>query len=225
MTVMPQPSAMPEPEAQLAPEPKPMPVPSPPLSPGHPRIYDVRFAVPGGRFFRRPYHGVALSDEAIAWIVDARTDTAPLSDIVSVHLETAGTPQFVVKQCKIVFANGVPLTVTNIDASGRPDEKMTVLYRDFVHDLHVTLAARPANAVRFTAGLAPWRYKLLLVTAIFAGLLFVVTPLVLLALWPDLNTLGLLAAGVGLCWPLAIMLRNNKPRDYTPDRLPEELLA
>ena len=217
-------AAMPQP---ATPPPIPIPV-SPPLAPlssGHPRIYDVRFAVPGGRFFRRPYHGVALSDDAIAWMVEERTDSAPLDSIAAVHLDTAGTPQFVIKQCKITFANGVPLTVSNINSTGRPDDKMTPVYRDFVRDLHATLAARHQDGVHYTAGLAPWRYKGLFVTSIVAGLMFVATPLVLLAIEADLTTLGLLAAGVGLCWPLAIMLRNNKPRDYTPDRLPEELLA
>lgn len=196
-----------------------------PAPPGNPRTYDVCYAVPGGRFFRRPYHGFTLSDDAIAYAIDDRPCTAPLANIVAVHLQTAGAPQSVINQCTITFADGVPFTVSTINSSGMPDSKQLPIYADFVRDLHARLAARGPSGIRFTAGLPPWRYNGLFVASIVAGLLFVGGPLVILAVWADLAALGFLAGGVALCWPLAIMLMKNKPHDYAPDQLPAELLS
>jgi len=58
-----------------------------------------------------------------------------------------------------------------------------------------------------------------------AGLLFIVTPLGLLMVTGDLHILIPMAMGLSLCWPLTRLMMNNTPRDYSPDRLPEELLS
>jgi hypothetical protein len=142
-------------------------------------------------------------------------------------LQTAalGNQQRVIDQCRIEFVNGTKLLVTNCTSSGLPDPAQTPRYRAFVRDLHARRALRESGTIRFTAGMAQWRYKGLFVTMIVAGLLFIATPFVLVMVTGDWQ--GLIVAGMGimLCWPFTKMLMNNAPRDYTPDSLPDELLS
>jgi len=97
--------------------------------------------------------------------------------------------------------------------------------RDFVRDFHARLTTHGCAAIRFTAGMAQWRYRMLFGTVIVAALLFIVTPIGLLLVTGDLHILIPMAMGLSLCWPLTRLMMNNTPRDYTPDRLPEELLS
>jgi hypothetical protein len=194
-----------------------------------PRSYDVYFSAPGGsRFFsRNPNHGIAVADSGITWTADGRTSEAPFADIVSVHLQTAtlGNAERMIDQCRIEFVNGTALVVSNASSSGLPDQAQTPPYRDFVRDLHAHLAAHTDGAIHFSAGMAQWRYNGLLVTMIIAGLFFVAAPLLLVAFTGDLYGLIIAAGGASLSWPFIELLRNNAPRDYRPDQLPDELLS
>jgi hypothetical protein len=190
------------------------------------RRYDVYLTAGGRRFyFRNDNHGVTLDDARIAWTYDGRTEKAPLSDIVAVHLQSGGSWQNVIDQCEIAFATGDTVTVSNAGASGVPDDGQTPIYRDFVRDLHRRLAARGAGAIRFTAGYRPLNYRVVLVGAVLLGMICVALPLVLLAITGEFKVLGLLVGGVVLCWPLARMVQNNAPREYQPQKLPDELLS
>lgn len=66
---------------------------------------------------------------------------------------------------------------------------------------------------------------MVVVCAILLGVIGVAMPLVLLLIVQKLEVLWILAAGIGLCWPLARMIQTNAPRDYDPSFLPEELLG
>jgi len=193
-----------------------------------PQRYDVYFTTGGARFyFRNPNHGIALSDAGLAWTADGQERHAAFANIVAIHLQTAaiGNSGRVIDQCKIDFADGTAVAVTNGTSSGLPDQGQTTIYRDFVRDLHARVAAGPLGTIRFSAGMAPWRYKMLFVTMIIAGLFLVVTPLGLAVFTGDLRGLAIAVGGGFLCLPFIRMLMNNGPRDYTPDRLPEGMLS
>jgi hypothetical protein len=193
---------------------------------GNPCPYDVYFTSGGRRFyFRNPNHGVTLTDDGIAWTIEDRDDEAAFANLASVHLQSGGSPQDVIDQCTLELADGMTITVSNGNASGLPDATQKAIYRAFVQDLHARLAAGKNTAIRFTAGYAPGRYQVVLVCAIALSVMFVALPLVLLFIVRDSKVLGLLIAGGLLCWPLAKMVQNNSPRDYSPDQLPDELLS
>jgi len=195
-------------------------------TPANPQAYDVYLSTGGRRFyFRNPNHGVTLNDDNIAWIADGRADEVAFANAVAVHLQSGGSPQAVIDQCTIKFVDGVRLTISNGNSSGLPDKTQMRLYRDFVRDLHSRLAARGNAAIRYTAGYTPTRYRVVLICAILAGLLFVAVPFVLLLIKGDAQIFGLLLAGIFLCWPLVKMVMSNAPRAYTPDLPPEELLS
>jgi tetrahydromethanopterin S-methyltransferase subunit F len=200
---------------------------SPP--PGNSRTHDVYFYVAGGPRFllRNPNHGLTVSDDAIVWTANGGAHAAPLGAITAIHLQTAalGNASNVIDQCRIEFTSGPAITVSNASSSGLPNDAQTPLYRDFVRDLHARLAARGSGATRFTAGMAPWRYKGLLITMIVAGLLFVIVPLGITVVTGDLHGLVIMAMGASLCWPVTRLMMNNAPRDYAPGALPDNLLS
>jgi hypothetical protein len=195
-------------------------------APANKRTYDVYLTAGAPRFyFVNDNHGVTLTDERIGWTFDGRADHAAFSDIVSIHLQTGGDWRNVIDQCTIELADETRLAITNGNASGRPDDTQTAIYRDFVRDLHRRLAARKDPSIRFTAGYTPGSYRVIVVCAILLGILCVMLPLILTLATGRMEMLGLLIAGGFLCWPLARMVLKNAPRAYTPQRIPDELLS
>jgi hypothetical protein len=73
--------------------------------------------------------------------------------------------------------------------------------------------------------MSSWRYKGLFAALIVAALLFIVTPLVLIFITGDPHVLIPMGMGAVLLWPFVRLMRNNAPRSYTPDALPDELLS
>jgi hypothetical protein len=199
-----------------------------PLPSANPRSFDLFVRSDGKRlYFTNPDHAITVSDGALAWTSNGMDRQEPFGNIASIHLQTAqiGNMSRVLDQCIVEFTDGVRLIVTNGAPNGLPDADKAPIYRDFVRDLHGRLAAGRYGSIRFSAGMAPWRYTGLKITLVIAGLLFVAAPAVLGLAFGDLKGLGLAVGGVFLGAPFVRMLLNNAPRDYTPDALPEQLLS
>ena len=96
----------------------------------NPRTYNVCFSIAGGHLFRKLDQGVTLGDNGIAWTMDDATTEMPFSNIVAVHLKSAGQST-IVDQCMITFADGNVLSVVNSDPGGFADRERASLYRDF----------------------------------------------------------------------------------------------
>jgi hypothetical protein len=199
------------------------------LPPVNPQTYDVYFAAAGGvRFYwRNPNHGMTIGADGLSFTADGKPRAVGWSDVAAVHLQiaTLGNARNTIDQCKITFTDGSAVIVSNGSSSGLPDATQTKIYRNFVHGLHARLALKAGGAIRFSAGMAPWRYRTLLVTLIVAGLFFVATPLALTLFTGDWHTLILAAVGVAFVWPFTLLLLKSAPRNYTPDKLPDQLLS
>jgi hypothetical protein len=199
------------------------------LPPVNAQTYDVYFAAAGGvRFYwRNPNHGMTVGADGLSFVGDGKPRTVGWSDIATVHLQiaTLGNARNTVDQCKIGLTDGSAIIVSNSSSSGLPNDAQTRIYRDFVRSLHARLAVKAASAIRFSAGMAPWRYRTLLVAVVAAGLFFVATPLGLTLFTGDWRGLILAATGVAFVWPFTLLLFKNAPRHYAPDRLPEQLLS
>lgn len=196
--------------------------------PANSREFDLFVRSDGKRFFlSNPDHTITVSDGGLAWTSNGEVRQEAFGRIATIHLQTAqiGSMSRVLDQCIVEFTDGVRLIVTNGAPNGLPDEAKTAIYRDFIHDLHRRLAAGAYGTIRFTAGMAPWRYKGLMVSLVIAGLLFVVAPLVLTLITGDKTGLGIAVSGAFLAWPFIRMLMTNAPRDYAPGDLPEQLLS
>lgn len=192
--------------------------------------YDLYYLQDGKRFFwRNPNHGVTLydagRDSAIIWRNDAIEVGRRLwTDIVAVNMSSGSDGKNVVNACLIRFRDGRTLTVTDAGPSGQVDHDRTPPYRDFVRALHRRLAAAPQGTIRFTAGFSEGRHTVLVVALFIGALFFVGTPVVLLFIVRDWRVLGVLAAGIGLLWPLWKVAETNRPRAYDPRHPPGELM-
>lgn len=178
-----------------------------------------------GFYFRNDNHGVTLAENEINWTYEGREDGAPYANIRSVHLQTGGNWQDAICQCRITFADGFRLLVTNANERGLPDDNQRPLYRQFVHDLHGRLSALPHASITFTAGLQGLRYPIVIACGVALGVIFVGVPVVVMIATRSLGPAMLLFAGVGLYWPLITWIEKNGPRTYDPRHPPQALLG
>jgi hypothetical protein len=189
------------------------------------RFYDLCINVAGRRlYWRNPNHGVTLGNDTIAWTMDGGAVETAYGNIAAVHLNSTGQ-KITTDQCTITFADGSGLLIVNTDPGGYRDAECAARYRDFVRDLHARLASERYAQIRFTAGVPRWRYLVMLASAIAAAPVFALAGLTGY-LFDDLwHGLVLFVIGEYFCWTLGRRALANAPRDYTPERLPEELLA
>jgi hypothetical protein len=178
-----------------------------------------------GFYFRNRNRGVTLSAGRIDWTAEGASDGAPLDHIVSVHLQSGGDWRHALRQCRIRFADGFFLMVTDANDKGLPDPAQAPIYRGFVRDLHARLAAAAPGAVRFTAGYTGGRNHVIMACAIVLGLIGVGLPLMMVLITGEIRALAAAMAGGMLCWRLVRMLEANAPRSYQPNAVPQELLG
>jgi hypothetical protein len=187
--------------------------------------YDLCISVAGWRlFWRNRNHGVTLGDETIAWTMDGQANETAYGNVVAVHLDSVGQ-KITADRCTITIADGRGLLIVNTDPGGYADATRAALYRDFIRDLHGRLPADRYSDIRFTAGGPIWRYWTMLISALAGAPLFAAAGLAGYFIFHQWNGLGLFLVGEYLCWRLFRRALANAPRDYTPDRLPEQLLS
>lgn len=180
---------------------------------------------PGRLALKLSEEGVAIAGERLFWTTAAGEDSRPLSDISAVHLSVVHIARHGdFGSCIIHFGGAAPLQVVGSSAFGFPDEQRDPVYAAFVRDLHQHLATRPADAVRFSAGVSEGRLQVMQVMLAITGLLFVALPLVLLLLSGDLRMLVATATGGILAAGLYGWAQKNRPRSYDPRHIPSELL-
>jgi len=193
---------------------------------GRPQTYDLRAAEGPKRFLvKLTVSGITVSDDGLAWTGANGPDSVVFANIAAIHLGAGLIGQATLDTCRIEFADGGGLVTADWGANGLPDDKQLPIYRAFVRDLHARLAAQPSGAIRFTAGFPQWRYNVLCGAAVCLGLMWVAALVVMLFLAPGLEGLGIVIAGAFLLFPVAKLVLNAAPRDYTPDDLPEALLS
>jgi hypothetical protein len=190
-----------------------------------PHTYDLCINVAGRRlYWRNRNRGITLGPDCIAWTLDGAAGEVPYGNIVAVHLNSAGQ-KITEDRCTITFADGSGLLVVNTDPGGYADAARAAAYRDFVRDLHARLEANGNGAVRFTAGVEPWRYRTMLVGAVAGAIAFTFAGLAGYFVFHQWNGLALLGVGCYFSWTLGRRALANAPRDYTPEHLPEQLLS
>jgi hypothetical protein len=197
-----------------------------PAAAAEPQTYDLRAAEgPKRLLVKLTVRGITVSNDGLAWTGADGARSVRFADIAAIHLGAGLIGQATLDTCRITFSDGGGLATADWGANGLPDDKQLPVYRAFVRDLHARLAAQPGGAVRFTAGFPQWRYNILCGAVVCFALMWVAALLAMLFLAPGLKGLGVVIAGAFLLFPLAKLVLNTKPRDYTPDNLPEALLS
>jgi len=193
------------------------------LPPKIPPRYDVCFYVNGRPYLRMLDHGIALDRDSIAWTTrDSQTTEMAFGNIVAINLKSSGS-RVIVEQCAITFADNTVLTVVNSGLGGYSDRQRALAYRDFVRDLHARLTGASYSAIRFT-GVPRGRYLAMLAFAAAMALVCGVVGLAEFLTVHDWRGPILILLGGYSCWRLGRKALANAPRDYTPERLPENLL-
>ncbi len=188
------------------------------------RSYDLCITVAGRRSsWRNPNRGITLGGDTLSWTMDGAAMETAYGNIVAVHLNSAGQ-KVTADRCTISFADGSGLTIANTDPGRYRDAGHAARYRDFVRDLHARLASSRYGGIAFTAGVAPWRFRLMLASAAIAAPAFALAGLAGLVVYRQWNSVLLVLFGEFFCWKLGRRALANAPRAYTPDRLPEALL-
>jgi hypothetical protein len=194
-------------------------------TPENPRTYDLCTNVAGRRlYWRNRNHGVTLGRDILSWTIDGEENEAAYGDIATVHLDSAGL-KVITDRCTITLADGRALQIVNTDPGGYSSAERKARYRDFVRDLHSRLTAARYPGIRFTEGWSLWRCEAMLVLSALVALASTALGLYVFLHLGEPRGVLLLALAAYVFWKFYRTARNNMPRDYTPDRLPEFLLS
>ncbi|MCP4384356.1 MAG: hypothetical protein GY798_23600 [Hyphomicrobiales bacterium] len=175
-------------------------------------------------FWRLRDRGIMLTAGGLEWNTGGIARRCRFSDIVRVRLETAHIPRSGdFGNCVIRFHRGLTLVVSSLDSWGTPDDDRIGTYVAFVRDLHAWLDPNDRTRIRFLAGNTEGRYQFTMLATILAAIVFAVLPLGLLAYTGEMEVLLVLLAGIAFVCPLVRIARKNKPRNYAPDRLTDDL--
>jgi hypothetical protein len=170
--------------------------------------------------------GLILDDRGVTFTSERETRTILFSEIRSVRLHTAyanagETPLGI---CTIGFRRFRKLTVLSADGHLRADEMQRAAYHAFVRDFHSRIPAADRARIRFNGGLSNTRHVIVSTAMLVGAAIFGVLPLVLIFVAPSWHTLGVAAAAWGLAYAGWKSWARNRPRPYSPDRVPDDLL-
>lgn len=194
-----------------------------PASPAHYNLY-----LRDGRkkfFFRYHDEGIVLDDKGLACTLYGIEQKQPYENIVSVRLQMTSIPKSdALYTCTIGFRDGRQIAIANASKYGSAEDQRTVLYGQFVRDLHKRIPKPERSRIRFYAGNTESQQRILIATLVIAGLFFVGLPLALLLYIQKLEVLGVLLTGAAFIYPLWRSANANEPRTYHSKYLPDELV-
>jgi hypothetical protein len=192
--------------------------------PSQPRDYPLYLSGPAGFRWRLNDCGVTLAADRLAWAYDGARYEETFSDIAAIRLQMTSAGQTPVGMCKIRFRDGAELTVHGGNSSNSYDAGQAEIYEAFVRDLHAPLARGRFDRIDFEAGMTQARYTGFTIVMAIAIAMFVVLPVVLFLIVRTVEVLFLMVGSIALIWPFYRLWKNNRPRAYSPDDLPNDLL-
>jgi len=188
------------------------------------QTYDLYFVLGEPRFrLHRSAHGVRLASDAIACTWDGVAYEGRFVDVAAVRLQLGGIVGEYYGLCAITFTGGTTLTVHGCNSKGYPRYEQSILYRDFVLDLHRRLVQRGASSTAFVAGAALVLRQKIAFGVIVALMIPVLIVLPMAAGW--VGGLVALVLGLLLYFALAPRIRKNSERLYDPNHIPSEMIV
>lgn len=169
-------------------------------------------------------HRYELTDEGLTWRTGRRSGVWAYADIAAIRLSYRPMGmQHRRFRADIDHANGRHITIFSTSKQTVALMEPQSGYSAFILQLHRDLAASGSTA-KLGAGLRPGIYN----TIVAALSLFAVTMIALLlrALWTGEFAGAVFIVGFGVLfgWQISGFVRRNKPRSYTFDNVPRDLL-
>ena len=193
-------------------------------APSQPRDYPLYLSGRAGFRWRLNDRGVTLAADRLAWEHDGARYEEMFSDIAAIRPQMTSAGQTPVGMCKLRFRDGTEVTVHGGDSSNRYDAGQGEIYEAFVRDLHSPLARGRFDRIDFEAGMTQARYTGFTIVMAIAMAMFVALPVVLFLIVRTVEVLFLTIGSVALIWPFYRVWQRNRPRSYSPDDLPNDLV-
>jgi hypothetical protein len=178
-----------------------------------------------GFYWSLETRGLMLDAKGVEFTSDRETRKVLFSEIRSIRLHTnfVSTDDPPTGVCQIGFGQYRALTVLSGNARGLYDEEQRRHYGDFVRAFHCRIPQADREHIDFQGGLREGR-TLVSVAMIAGAILFGVLPVGLLFVAPSFQVLVGVLTGWGLCYAGWRAWDKNRPRSYSPDRIPDDLL-
>ena len=183
-----------------------------------------REAAPG-LYWKLAEGGVTLDAEGLAWTGDAGERRYRYSDLVSIQLcTTIGGKEGNIYFSVLRFRDGTVVTFYSGTARGATDDRAAGIYADFVRILHARLNTLKPVGIEYKAGQTATRYYVVLGAVIVLICTFVVLPFALLVIFREWQALIFTFVGAGFSWPMWRLAQASRPRSYSPDAVPEDVV-
>lgn len=168
---------------------------------------------------------IALTDDGLSWSGEHGIRDYAYADIVSIRLQNAQADSSdMVGICLIRFRDGQQINVYGGNSMGGSDETQAQRYTVFVRDLHARLSPDDKARIAFQAGLSDTRFAVVTAALIATALLCGLLPLALLLIVPSWQVVGILGIGSLIVLGAWRLWDVNRPRRYSPEQLPPDLL-
>lgn len=183
-----------------------------------------REAAPG-LYWKLAEGGVTLDAEGLAWTGDAGERRYRYGDLASIQLcTTIGGKEGNIYFSELRFRDGTVVTFYSGTSRGAVDETGARTYAEFIRILHARLNTLKPAGIEYKAGQTATRYYVVLGAVIALTGMVVVLPLVLSLIYRKWELLIALFAGAGLAWPMWWLAQASRPRTYSPDAVPEDVV-
>ncbi len=170
-------------------------------------------------------HQFELDDAGLHWRIGGRSGVWPLASIVQVRLSYRPV-SMQARRFRADIRNDLGQQLSIFSTSWQTValmEPQDTGYRAFILALHSRLLAIGSKA-EFVAGLKPWLYRIAMTILALVGLTIV--GLFVRALWTGLwaGALFVVAFAALFVWQIGGFMRRNRPRQYSPDHVPDDLV-
>ncbi|WP_233022494.1 hypothetical protein [Rhodopseudomonas boonkerdii] len=172
-----------------------------------------------------PAHRFELTDDGLAWQIGRRSGVWAYADIASVRLSYRPMGmQHNRYLAELRHSNGQRLRFFSASKQTVALMKPQPGYVPFIVNLHRRLAAAGSTAV-LCAGVRPVTYKAIVAALVLFGLAMAALLLRALFIGEFAGAAFILGFSALVGWQIGAFLRRNRPRGYTFDRMPDDLLV
>lgn len=170
-------------------------------------------------------HQFELDDDGLHWRIGGRSGVWPLSSIAMVRLSYRPV-SMQTRRFRADIRNDRGQQISIFSTSWQTVtlmEPQDSAYRALILGLHSRLFAIGSTA-EFVAGLKPWVYRVGVAVLALVGL--TIAGMFVRALWTGLwaGALFVVAFAALFIWQAGRFMRRNRPRRYTADQVPDDLV-